>query len=58
MAGGRSVVYCVVPEELGEELYGQLRAFFADHQLVDVVLDRRDREIGRASCRERVLPTV
>jgi RNA polymerase sigma-70 factor, ECF subfamily len=41
MAGSEPVVYCVVPEELGDELHERLRALFADYPAVSLVIDRR-----------------
>jgi RNA polymerase sigma-70 factor (ECF subfamily) len=38
------VVYCVVPEELGDEFHERLREFFADYPEVQLVVDRRAAE--------------
>lgn len=35
------VIYCVVPEEFGEELYERLKAYYADDEEVEVIVDRR-----------------
>jgi hypothetical protein len=35
------VIYCVVPQELADELYEKLRAYYADDPNVEVIIDRR-----------------
>jgi hypothetical protein len=35
------VIYCVVPEELAEELYDKLVAYYANDPGVEVIVDRR-----------------
>jgi len=35
------VIYCVVPEELGPELYDKLAEYYADDPNVEVIVDRR-----------------
>lgn len=35
------MIYCVVPEEFGEELYERLKAYYADDEEVEVIVDRR-----------------
>ncbi len=39
--GEAPVIYCVVPEEFGEELYERLKAYYADDDEVEVIVDRR-----------------
>jgi hypothetical protein len=38
------VIYCVVPEELADELYDKLTAYYADDPNVKVIVDRRKSE--------------
>jgi hypothetical protein len=38
------VIYCVVPEELADELYEKLTAYYADDPNVTVIVDRRKSE--------------
>ena len=43
------MIYCVVPVELEDELYGKLVAYYADNSDVTVIVDRRrgpDRRSG------------
>jgi hypothetical protein len=35
------VIYCVVPEELADELYPKLESYYADDPHVTVIVDRR-----------------
>lgn len=35
------MIYCVVPEELADELYEKLTAYYADDPNVKVIVDRR-----------------
>jgi hypothetical protein len=35
------VIYCVVPEELADELYDRLKAYYEDDPNVTVIIDRR-----------------
>ena len=37
------MIYCVVPEELADELYEKLRDYYADDPNVKVIIDRRKR---------------
>jgi hypothetical protein len=37
----RNVIYCVVPQELVDELYGKLVAYYEDNPDVTVIVDRR-----------------
>ena len=48
MSGSEPIVYCVVPEELGDEFHERLRALLADYPSVALVVDRRgsERRIG------------
>ena len=50
--GEAPVIYCVVPEEFGEELYERLKAYYADDDEVEVIVDRcqsdrRGERLGR-----------
>ena len=38
------MIYCVVPEELADELYEKLVAYYADDPNVKVIVDRRKSE--------------
>ena len=38
------MIYCVVPQELADELYDKLVAYYADDPNVEVIVDRRKRE--------------
>ena len=38
------MIYCVVPQELAEELYDKLVDYYADDPNVEVIVDRRKRE--------------
>ena len=35
------MIYCVVPQELADELYDKLVAYYADDPNVEVIVDRR-----------------
>jgi hypothetical protein len=35
------MIYCVVPEELSDELYDRLHTYYADDPNVKVIVDRR-----------------
>jgi hypothetical protein len=63
------VIYCVVPQELADELYDKLVAYYADDPNVTVIVDRRrgerrDRasgdndEAARRKTRDRRRPRV
>ena len=41
------MIYCVVPEELADELYEKLAAYYADDPNVKVIVDRRKSERRR-----------
>jgi hypothetical protein len=41
------MIYCVVPEELADELYERLRDYYADDPNVKVIVDRRKSERRR-----------
>jgi hypothetical protein len=41
MGSIRDVIYCVVPEALGYELYAKLESYYADDPHVTVIVDRR-----------------
>jgi hypothetical protein len=45
------VIYCVVPEVLGDELYDKLVEYYKDDPNVEVIIDRRSRERRRDSDR-------
>jgi len=36
------MIYCVVPQELADELYGQMVAHYRDNPNVTVIIDRRE----------------
>ena len=38
------MIYCVVPQELADELYDKLVAYYADDPNVEVIVDRRKGE--------------
>jgi hypothetical protein len=38
------MIFCVVPEELGPELYDRLASYYADDPNVEVIVDRRRAE--------------
>ena len=38
------MIYCVVPQELADELYDKLVAYYADDANVEVIVDRRKGE--------------
>ena len=38
------MIYCVVPQELADELYDKLVAYYADDPNVEVIVDRRTGE--------------
>ena len=38
------MIYCVVPQELADELYEKLRAYYEDDPNVEVIIDRRKSE--------------
>jgi hypothetical protein len=44
-----SVIYCVVPEPLADELYPKLAAYYEDDPNVEVIVDRRKSERRDAS---------
>ncbi len=41
------MIYCVVPEELADELLPRLEAYYADDPNVKVIVDRRQSERRR-----------
>jgi hypothetical protein len=44
------VIYCVVPEELADELLPRLESYYADDPNVEVIVDRRkNSRRGRSS---------
>jgi hypothetical protein len=52
------VIYCVVPEELGDELYNRMVEYYKDNPNVTVVRDRRegpDRRRGREFGGQRIV---
>ena len=46
---GCTLIYCVVPEALEEELFDKLTAYYADDENVTVIVDRRKSERRSAS---------
>ena len=46
------MIYCVIPEELADELFDKLTRYYSDDQGVTVIVDRR-----RSSRRERGSPS-
>ena len=38
------MIYCVVPEEMADELYDRLAGYYADDENVRVIIDRRKAE--------------
>jgi hypothetical protein len=38
------MIYCVVPQELADELYDKLTAYYQDDPNVEVIVDRRKAE--------------
>jgi hypothetical protein len=38
------MIYCVVPQELADELYDKLEAYYRDDPNVEVIIDRRKSE--------------
>jgi hypothetical protein len=60
-----NVIYCVVPEALGDDLYEKLETYYADDPHVTVIVDRRKasrREAasggGKREVRDRRRPRV
>jgi hypothetical protein len=49
------MIYCVVPEEMADELYDRLANYYADDPNVKVIIDRRkgERRTGEESSEER-----
>jgi hypothetical protein len=45
----RSVIYCVIPPELADELYDKMVEYYKDNPNVTVIIDRRkeDRRRGK-----------
>lgn len=60
------MIYCVVPEELADELFERLAAYYADDPNVTVIIDRRKSSRrgrgstggGKRSLRDRRRPRV
>jgi hypothetical protein len=62
------VIYCVVPQELADELYDKLVAYYADDPNVTVIVDRRhgerrdrtasENDAARRKTRDRRRPRV
>jgi hypothetical protein len=38
------MIYCVVPKELAEELFDNLRGYYSNDPNVEVIIDRRESE--------------
>lgn len=47
----RSVIYCVIPRELADELYDKMVEYYKDNPNVTVVVDRREGSDRRAAKR-------
>ena len=51
------MIYCVVPQELADELYDKLEAYYRDDPNVTVIVDRRKAErrtgAGAGGARQR-----
>jgi hypothetical protein len=65
LASIRSVIYCVVPEPLADELYDRLSDYYDDDPNVEVIIDRRKKERrdtsgggGQREVRDRRRPRV
>jgi hypothetical protein len=45
------MIYCVIPEEMADELYDKLAAYYDDDPNVKVIIDRRkgERRAGEAA---------
>ena len=43
------MIYCVIPEEMADELYDKLANYYADDPNVKVIIDRRKGERRNAS---------
>lgn len=60
------MIYCVVPEELADELFDKLKNYYADDPDVTVIIDRRKSSRrakgasggGKRSVRDRRRPRV
>ena len=52
------MIYCVVPQELADELYEKLTAYYADDPNVEVIVDRRKAERARRERRRRGPPAA
>ena len=46
------MIYCVVPQELADELYDKLSQYYEDDPNVKVIIDRRRGDHRGASARE------
>ena len=38
----RTMIYCVIPRELADELYDKMVDYYKDNPNVEVIIDRRD----------------
>lgn len=47
------MIYCVIPEEMADELYDKLAGYYADDPNVKVIIDRRKGERRGDSSREQ-----
>ena len=43
------MIYCVIPEEMADELYDKLASYYADDPNVKVIIDRRKGERRNAA---------
>jgi hypothetical protein len=46
------MIYCVIPEEMADELYDKLAGYYADDPNVKVIIDRRKGERRSAEAAE------
>jgi hypothetical protein len=65
LVASRTVIYCVVPEPLADELYEKLFQYYEDDPNVEVIVDRRKSERrdiasggGQREVRDRRRPRV
>jgi len=54
------MIYCVIPEEMADELYDRLDSYYAEDPNVKVIIDRRkgERRTGDEGSAERQQRTV
>ena len=52
------MIYCVIPRDLEDELFGKMASYYRDNPNVTVIVDRRegpDRRAGKAPGGKRIL---